>query len=325
MKILVTGAGALLGQGIIASIRRSTLEATVIAVDPSPLSAGLYWADGAHLVPMAHAPQYRDAIWRILECEKPDVVLVGTDVELAFFAENRTVLEREFSTHIVVSPPSVIAIADDKWLTAEFLRNAGFPHPDSALLDGVDSLIRRVGFPLVVKPRVGARSVGVSVVRDRAELARALSAVHDPVVQQHLGSPLEEYTAGVLVFGGEAKASIVLRRDLRDGNTYRAYSGEFNEMNAAVRSIAEAFEGYGPLNFQFRVHDGKPVVFEVNGRFSGTTPLRALCGFNEVEMVVRHVVRGEPILQPSVKELVVMRYWAEVAVEPWRLVGSRGL
>ena len=45
LKILVTGAGALLGQGVIRAIRASKLNATVIAVDPSPLSAGLYWAD----------------------------------------------------------------------------------------------------------------------------------------------------------------------------------------------------------------------------------------------------------------------------------------
>jgi len=51
MKVLITGAGALLGQGIIRALRNSDLNATIIAVDPDPLAAGLYWADAAYLVP----------------------------------------------------------------------------------------------------------------------------------------------------------------------------------------------------------------------------------------------------------------------------------
>ncbi len=54
------------------------------------------------------------------------------------------------------------------------------------------------------------------------------------------------------------------------------------------------------MNFQFRLdRDGRPRPFEINARFSGTTPLRALAGFNEVEMALRHVLLGEPVVQPG--------------------------
>jgi len=55
LSVLVTGAGSLLGQGI---LRASSLRLRIIAADSSPLSAGLYWADAAHLVPLADGPEY---------------------------------------------------------------------------------------------------------------------------------------------------------------------------------------------------------------------------------------------------------------------------
>src|SRR5690606_27671573 len=109
MKVLVTGAGALLGQGIIRSLRRSSLDVQIVAVDPSPLAAGLYWADTAHLVPMATDPSFMAQFQQVLERERPAAVLVGTDVELPLFAEQRSALLDRYGIHVVVSDPHVVA------------------------------------------------------------------------------------------------------------------------------------------------------------------------------------------------------------------------
>lgn len=316
MKALVTGAGALLGQGVIRALRASTLECEIIGADPSPLSAGLYWADRARLLPLARDPSFDAAFRELLLRERPDVVLVGTDVELPMLAARRAELERETGARVIVSDPRVIEIADDKWLTARFLHENGLPYPRSALRADVDRLIDEIGFPLIVKPRRGARSVGVREVNTRAELAEALSHADDPVVQERIGSADHEYTAGVLCFGGEPEASIVMRRDLRDGNTYRAFTAEFPDLNRAMRAAARALDPFGPVNFQFRLREGVPVIFEINARFSGTTPLRARAGFNEVEMVLRRVLYEEPIVQPEIRELVMLRHWEETVAEP---------
>lgn len=320
MKVLITGAGALLGQGIIRSLRRSSLDIEIVAVDPSPLSAGLYWADTRHAVPMARDPAYLERIRAILARERPDAVLIGTDVELDVFARNRESLERDFATHVIVSRPEVIAIADDKYLTYQFMRKHGFPCPASALAGEEDRIIDEVGFPLVVKPRVGARSVGVSVVHNRDELARAVAAAQSPpVIQECVATDAEEYTAGVIGFDGRCPASIVMRRDLRDGNTYRAYVEDHPQLNATLRQIGEKLDPYGPVNFQFRL-DGRDIkIFEINARFSGTTPLRAHAGFNEVEMVLRHVIHGDPIVQPTVEPMTILRHWSETVVRPGEL------
>jgi carbamoyl-phosphate synthase large subunit len=299
---------------MIRSLRRSTLDPYIIAADPNPASAGLYWADAAYLVPTAHDRHYAEAVRSLLQRDRPDAVLIGTDVELAVFAEHRTAWEEEFGTHILVSSPQVIRIADDKWLTYRWLRHNGFPYPASSLPDGVEALIETVGFPLVVKPRIGARSVGVQVVENRAQLERALDAVEHPVIQEEVGTAADEYTAGALFFPGQSPVSIVMRRDLRDGNTYRAYVDAYPELNAAVQSMARALEPHGPVNFQFRLGPYGPTVFEINGRFSGTTPLRALAGFNEVEMALRHVLQGESLIQPEIQPVAILRHWSETVV-----------
>lgn len=314
LKILVTGAGALLGQGIIRALRIGQLPVRIVAVDPSPLAAGLYWADTAHLVPMAKEARYEDAIRQLLAAERPDAVLVGTDVELAFFAERRAALEAAYNTHVIVSSPRVVEIADDKWQTYLFLREHGFGCPDSALHENVSALVARVGFPLVVKPRRGARSVGVSVVHSETDLARALEEGTDLVVQELVGDRSTEYTSGLLTFDRRCAASITMRRDLRDGNTYRAFPIPDFPYDRELRRIAEALDPYGPVNLQFRLTGTGVKVFEINSRFSGTTPLRGLVGFPEVEMVLRRVLRSEAISQPIVLNHAILRHWSETVV-----------
>ncbi|HWA70577.1 MAG TPA: ATP-grasp domain-containing protein [Rhizomicrobium sp.] len=316
-KVLVTGAGLLLGQGIIRSLQNSSLSPTIIAADPVAHSAGLYWGERGYLTPFASDPGYLARIEEILALEKPDALLLGSDAELAKMASARAELEEKHGTRIVVSSPEAVKIADDKYLTYQFLREHDFDYPDSCLPGEEGALIARTGFPMVVKPRIGARSVGMSVVRDREELARAIAGRPDVVIQECVGDKENEYTASALVFDGECRATIVMRRELRDGNTYRAFVEPYPGLNAMVRRLGVAFNPYGPANFQFRLDaQGRVKVFEINARFSGTTPLRALAGFNEVEMCLRHVLYGEPIAQPPVEEMAICRHWSDTVVRP---------
>jgi carbamoyl-phosphate synthase large subunit len=295
-------------------LRASRFHAHVVAIDPNPLSAGLYWADSAHLIPMANAPEYAECLYEILQAERPDIVFVGTDVELGIFAHYRQAWEKELSTHIVVSRSKVIAIADDKWKSYQFLKQSGFSYPESALPGDENRLIEQVGFPLIVKPRISARSMGLHIVNSREELAQVLTP--EALIQQCVATDAYEYTAGSLTFG-TCQATIVMRRTLRDGNTHCAFVDDYPELNATVRALANVLQAYGPANFQFRLTpDGEVKVFEINARFSGTTPLRAHAGFNEVEMVIGYLLEGQPIQQRPVKRLVILRHLSETVVTP---------
>jgi carbamoyl-phosphate synthase large subunit len=320
MKVFVTGAGALLGQGIIRALRRSTLNARVIVGDPSPLSAGLYWGDAAYLIPMAKDPVYLDRLGELLRVERPDILIPGTDVELPILSANREAIETAYGTKVIISSPHVVSVANDKWLTSEFLRERGLGFVPSCLPGDEERLIDECGFPLIVKPRVGARSIGFGIMRDRDQLKRAIAEQPGIVIQKYVGSEASEYTAGTLTFDGKCRATIVMRRDLRDGNTYRAFAEPFPVLNKAMAEAAAALGAYGPANFQFRLDDGVPRIFEINARFSGTTAVRIHAGFNEVEMCIRHILFGEAVEQPEIMPVTILRHWSETVVGPGELI-----
>ena len=49
----------------------------------------------------------------------------------------------------------------------------------------------------------------------------------------------------------------------------------------------------GPANIQCRLEDNEIKIFEVHPRFSGTSSIRALAGFNEPDILIRNFVLGE--------------------------------
>ena len=321
VTVAVSGAGSLIGQGIIKALKMSALDCHLVAFDYFPHAVGLYWAEAAHLLPDVLSPsvsegEYLGRLTELLRRERVDVLLIATDFEVPLLAKHRTTVEAESGCKVVVSSPEVAEIGDDKWVTYQFLRAHGFPCAPSLVdLNQLEGFISETGFPLVVKPRRGARSRAVSLVRDMSELSGALKvAGPEPIIQRAVGTPESEYTCGAVVLEGECLGVVAMRRDLRDGNTFRAFLEPVPDIEAMVRAAALALNPYGPANFQLRVGEEGPAIFEINARFSGTTVIRALAGFNEVEAVIRWAMSGERIMLTLQRTGVVLRYFEELFV-----------
>ncbi|MHC1696856.1 MAG: ATP-grasp domain-containing protein [Geobacteraceae bacterium] len=325
LTVMVTGAGAVLGQGILRSLRMAHLPIRIITADPDYRAAGHWLGDFATIVPMADNHEYLSVVEGILSREQVDLLLIGTDVELLLFSRERSRIEKEYGTRIVVSPPQVIEIANDKLLTARFLEDSGFPYAISASADdpvALEGLVRNCGFPLISKPKQGARSVGVAILHGPDDLAR-INGRSELLVQELLPDAEGEFTSGCLVVQQRCEATVVLRRDLRDGNTYRAYTDTSGRFEAEISSIAERLGCFGPCNFQFRVRNGRPVIFEINARFSGTTPIRAMLGFNEVVAMVDFITSDKSIPAVSLKDGAVLRAWSDIYVDSKQLESFR--
>lgn len=322
VNVAVLGVGSLVGQGVIKSLRMSTLETRLIGMDFFPTAVGLYWTDSAHLLPdiLDSAVSDEEYIQRIVEVliqERVDVLLPVLDFDVVRMADSKARIESETGCKVVVSSTQVARIGDDKWETTRFLKEHGMPCPRSLIdLAGLDAFVEEVGFPLIVKPRHGARSNGVSLVRAASEIPAALEAAGlAPVVQEAIGNADDEYTCGAVVLGGECVGTIALRRDLRDGGTARAYLSPYESVEALVRRAAEALQPYGSVNFQLRLGPDGPTIFEINARFSGTTYLRAMAGFNETDAIVRWAALGERVPLEQSRYGVILRYPEEIFVE----------
>ena len=137
----------------------------------------------------------------------------------------------------------------------------------------------------------------------------ALRACDKPIIQEYLGDLNQEYTCGATCIDHEIITIISLRRTLKNGNTQQAFCEKTDEIDAYIRKLTLSLKPYGPVNFQLRLTERGPVVFEINPRFSGTTPIRALFGVNEVEAVIKNLSAAEPKGQYKEKEGVVIRYF----------------
>ncbi|MFV0181054.1 ATP-grasp domain-containing protein [Empedobacter falsenii] len=317
-NILVTGAGALLGQGILRLLQVSDFPKKIFTADPDPRSTGHWLGDYAITIPKVNDINYIDTIEKIIIEHKIDAILIGTDVELPIFSKYKKNFLENHNCKIIVSNQEVVKIANDKFLTADFLMKNGFPFPFSVMANDIKKLNeieRKLGFPLFAKPFDGARSLGIKKIENHEELIEIYDPNSNLVVQQFLKEDDGEFTSGCIVLDGKCKAVVTLRRDLRDGNTYRAYRDEeTSKYDDFIIAIAEKLNPDGPVNFQFRISDGKPVIFEINGRFSGTTPLRHFFGFNEVEAVLKYHLFDKEVEQPNLVNGVVLRAWSDLFI-----------
>lgn len=318
-NILVTGAGALLGQGILRLLQIANFEKKIFTADPDPRSSGHWLGDYAITIPKVNDSGYIDAVKKIITDYNIDAVMVGTDVELTILAKYKDEFLKNYNCKLVVSDEKVIEIANDKFLTADFLKKNNFPFPFSVMANDkskLEEIEQKLGFPLFAKPFDGARSLGIKKIHNHDELMEIYYPDSNLVVQQYLPESEGEYTSGCLVVDGKCKVVVTLKRDLRDGNTYRAYRDtETSKYDSVIIQIAEKLNADGPVNFQFRVLDGKPVVFEINGRFSGTTPLRHFFGFNEVEALLQYYLFGTEIKTPDLNNGMVLRTWSDLFVD----------
>lgn len=321
----ILGAGSLLGQGLIKSVRMSKLDCRLVGLDFFPQAVGLYWTDMSYLLvdvldPKVEEKQYIEQLIRILKQEEIQVLLIGIDPEVIRLARYREYIEANTTCRVIVSASHTAEIGHDKWKTHLFLKQHGLPTPFSTIdLNTIDAFVEKVGFPLVVKPRCGSTSKGVSFVQVKEGLKEALRAAGpDPLVQEAVGTPESEYTCGAVVLDDECLGTIVMRRELRDGNTYRAYLEPPTGLESIIQEAALLLKPFGPVNFQLRVGKEGPKIFEINTRFSGTTVIRSLSGFNEVEAVIRWILFGEKTPLSPKKFGVILRYWEEFFV-PWEV------
>lgn len=323
IRVLVTGAGSGVGQGIIKALRLSTLPLTVLSSDITPLNAGLYRADEALLWPKVESEGALEIIVDSIRVNRADIVMIGSEFDLAFFAEHKETIEGETDTFVLVSPIETVRTADDKWLTVRFLQQNSFPCAEAALPESADEAIAIAdgwSYPVVLKTRRGTSSRHVHFVEDAEQLRWLYDRVPDPMLQVAIGEPAielaNEYTTSVFAAkDGQHFGPFTARRSLRAGTSWHVEVDAFSSLYSVVEGIARRLTFLGSLNVQLIFSNTGPIPIEINSRFSGTTAIRAHFGFNEPEMAIRSYLLGEPISPPELRRGTALRYVEEVFLD----------
>lgn len=319
IKIGITGTGSLVGQAIIKSIKKSSFKETeLIGMDYFQNTIGSYWVNKNHILPdildaSVSTEDWLDKVISIIEDEQISIIFIGVDFELHIFTKYKSKIEEETNCIVVVSDLETINIADDKYLTYEFLKNNSLYYPKTFLENEIDEALAELSFPMIVKPRNGYRSIDVFLIKSELELREKIELVNNAIIQEYIGDSETEYTCGTISFNNDVKQSIVLRRDLKDGNTSTTYMDNNTPENIIkyIEDVSSLLGQFGVCNFQLRVgDDGIPKIFEINSRHSGTTYIRSLYGYNEVEYLLEYLLNNKEI-SFEIKRGIVKRYFEE--------------
>ena len=303
------------GAGIIKALTLSKLHFTLFTAAPSPYVAFLYGIANHSVSPDTKSPQY--LAWLIDYCNRNKIDVIFPDgADFVTIVRKRKEIHEQTRARVVAHPDAVIAVAENKLATSDWLTDQGFPHPSYAPVSdraAVSALVDCAGFPLVAKPYVGECSDGVVLISDEDALA-GIRQDSDTLLQKHVGTEKTEYTVScVLDRDGEIQGTLVLRRRLWHGVTVSCEVDRNEAILAASEAIATRLGARGSLNIQLRIHDGMALCLEINARFSGTTGIRAHMGFNDVEYVLSHYFLSEaPPTLPLVREGIALRNFDEV-------------
>jgi carbamoyl-phosphate synthase large subunit len=311
-RIAVTGVGGGVGQSIIKSL--STTDFELIALDGEVLGAGLFAAQTSYIIPYANDPNFINRLLEICKNEKINLLFPGLDAELMPLSLNVDAF-KAIGTTIIVSSPEVIAISDDKQKTFDELTKAGVNVPFTTSAMGFNP--REIDFPLILKQKVGgARSKNIYITRNLDEWVTVVKKIGDYlsdfIVMEYIEG--DEFTCGTINLNNSCKGVIVMRRQLRDGDTHKCFTVTNEIIEKEVRLVVEVIKPFGACNVQLRLKNGRPFVFEINARCSGTTAARSMSGFNEPKMIAEYLLYG---IEPSFRivEHTILRYWKEIIVE----------
>jgi carbamoyl-phosphate synthase large subunit len=284
LNVLMTAASrrVALVQGLRRAVSRPGYSGEVVVCDVNPHSPAVQMAHRAYEVPLSDDPAYLDTIFQICQAHDIGLVVPTIDDELPLFAEHRARFESA-GIKVSVSPLETTLACNDKLATCQRLRAAGVAAAATWL---PRRLPKSATTPLFIKPRGGRGGVQAYRANTAEELAFFSNYVADAVVQEFLDGP--EFTLDLFCDFRGRPLSVVPRQRvvIRAGVIDRGRTVDDPALIDLALQCARVFDFFGPVNIQCRIAGGRPVVFEINARFSGGIPLTIAAGADFPAMLV---------------------------------------
>lgn len=293
----------------------------VVATDMQLSAPALQVADVKLQVPAVYDFKYIDIILNI--CKKWDitVLLSLNDLELPILAENKAKFE-SIGVKVIVSSPTVIDIAFDKYKTARWVTDLGLNAPKTYLrLDECKKALYygNIGFPLFMKPRWGSGSIGLETIDNMEELdlyykilqkkikktILANASIGDEYIMIQEKLTGNEFGLDVMndLNGNTVAVSVKQKLAMRAGETDKAMIVNLPEVSEIGRIIGVNLKHIGNLDVDIMQRaNGDYCVLELNPRFGGGFPFSYEAGVNLPKAIIEWI-KGEDvdpnILQPE--------------------------
>lgn len=318
--VMVTGVGAIIGYGVLRSLRSSHPEVRLVGSDIYPDAVGQAWCDEFIVAPYTSDVGYSDWLSGQLGRHDVDLLIPAIEQDVEFLSEHRHLFE-DRECRAVVNTARLIEVARDKLTMDCELSSISEPSRIPTRDGGTyEELCAALGSPFLLKPRRGYASKGIVRVGDPATFELHAEKLGDHLIaQQIVGTDDQEYTISIFGDGrGKVLAQCALRRRLAaDGSTAKAVSvlpTDVPGLAETVTRLVEHFRPEGPTNLQFRLTSSGWKLLEINPRISSSTSIRTAFGYNEAAMSFEYYLNGVRPTQPLVKPGHAERYIEEVVV-----------
>ena len=336
-NLLFLSGGCRVGQNVLATLAARRAGLRLVATSSIPDEPTLFDFDAVYLAPPTakDLDGFERRLLAIVASERIDLVVPCRDDDVVFLGGLRD-RRPDLASRLLCGTGAIAEVVSDKWLAATFCAEHGLPFVDSIVAGNATArskFIASGGLPGVAKPRRGFSSGGIRLIWNEAQLDRALGA--GDVVQRFIGDarvidefrraldddglPLHhtfqtfKHSIQALVAPDGSVAHVICTRNQL--NLRRAKRVEPDREPAARElgercALAFARTGWrGPLNIQCQKDaDGRLLIHEFNGRFTGATAVRWHLGFDEVGPAIERFAGAWPGRHES-------RFAARVALE----------
>ena len=320
-RVLVPSAGTGQSNNLVRAIRAADPAVGVVGVNSDRFYLTQSLADrNRALVPPSH-PGFDDALCRVVEDERVDLLVPTRDWEVARFAA----LADRLAPRLFLPSATTIALCQDKQRLCDHLAAHGLPVPRTLpvqRLEDVESVVAAFapGATLWCRSRFGSDSRAATPVRSAAQARAWMSYWEDmrgfPVSSFTLGEylPGRDFACqtvwrdGRLVLaktyerldyiGGASRPSGVASRVALAKNVYEP--GVLDVACAAIRAVDPGATGAFDVDLKCDAA-GVPAITEVNaGRFLSSQSIFDFTGEHSLTDVFLQLAFGEPVTLDAV-------------------------
>lgn len=315
LNILVTGVGAIIGYGIINSLRKQNrYDVCIIGMDIYNDAYGKFLCDRFYKSVLAYSDEYLDFVNTIVEKENIDLIIPGIEQDMYRLHE----LVNKVKTKVVLNNDLLINISKDKLKTYEFFKGAEINVIPTLFKASFDECQLKLGDPFLLKPRTSYASKGIYKIHNQDEFDFYNKEPEANIFQRIVGTDSEEYTIAVFGRGdGTYSDYIILRRKLaQTGATDKATLIEYdNVMMDYVDQICQITKPNGPTNIQLRKEGDNVFLLEINPRISSACSIRMHMGYNDPLKCIDYFIYGKQLEWETKRELNAVRFISDFFYE----------
>ncbi|MDX2435220.1 MAG: carbamoyl-phosphate synthase large subunit [Desulfobacterales bacterium] len=329
-KVIILGGGPnRIGQGIefdyccvhaSFALKEMGIESIMVNSNPETVSTDYDTSDKLYFEPLT-----REDVLNIIECEKPDGVIVQFGGQTPL---NLAVPLAEANVPIVGTSPDSIDRAEDRKRFQQFLQKLDLQQPANGTARTTEealAIAERVGYPVVVRPSyvLGGRAMRIVYndkgIKEFMASAIIVSSQHPVLIDKFLKDAIEVDVDAIsdgetTIIGGIMEH--IEEAGIHSGDSAcvlppHSLSKEMiEEIKAASKAMAEELKVIGLMNVQFAVKDNELYVLEVNPRASRTVPFVSKATGVPLAKLATKVMMGMKLADLGLTTEVEVDHWA---------------